>query len=381
MTDIGYFPQNYGDARLRFGERARLIPDPKEFGSWKVPSKTDADLWVDHLWLPPTETPEKLFVITSGIHGSETYAGSAIQAMWLNEILQRLDRRHAGVLLVHSMNPYGFKNHERCTENGVNLNRNFSVSGKLFQRPPDPENTRLNEKFLLREPVRSLQSRVLESLERKEGSYSFDGVSMNDFFKILAPGQTIRPDFLEYGGRALEPQSRLFIEKIRTVIAPFRDIIALDLHTGLGHRGRLHLLIGGNSEPINSDLFSELYHPEKDAEFYEFTPPKADGFYDVFGSICSVYGELATPRQRACAITMEFGTHGHSLDNQLDGLNTSILALQGTHFGYATPELKNRIRTDLFERSYPQDDRWRVDVIRAARGLFERVFTRARVLA
>ena len=122
-----YFPQNYDHSRQRFLGTVQKIAIPSQVGTWKVPSPTDDTFFVDHVYLPALKSPKNLIVLISGIHGSETYAGSAVLQLFLEEILPETRRDHLGFFIVHAMNPYGFKNHRRCTENKVNLNRNFSV--------------------------------------------------------------------------------------------------------------------------------------------------------------------------------------------------------------------------------------------------------------
>jgi hypothetical protein len=201
-------------------------------------------------------------------------------------------------------------------------------------------------------------------------------VSLDHFIKDVAPGQFSRPDNLEFGGKQLEPQSRLLIEQMRKLMPQYQDIIGLDLHTGLGDKNRLHLLTSGLGEDLHPELFQKLFHEKEDSEFYVHTPASADGFYEVRGALNSMFVDLATKTQRVCAITMEFGTLGHSLEAQLDGLNSFVLTHQGQYYGYATKEIEREAKRENFERSYPQSDEWRTAVIKAARGMFKNVLSR-----
>jgi hypothetical protein len=377
-----YFPKSYSNSRQRFLEQASQIHEACQIGYWAVPSKSDTDLFVDYLWLAPTDKtvkPEKCFVITSGIHGSEGYAGSAIQSMFLSEILPRIDRRRTGFLVVHAMNPYGFKHHRRCTENNINLNRNFSVSGEIFKRDCS-ESTRMSQLFLTRSPVSSKESFLLKSKHILAEKVWFGDFSMDQVVKAVSPGQFRNPEDLEYGGKCLEPQSLNLIEMMRTVMGPFKDIIGFDLHTGLGDRGRLHLLTDGSNTGVDQGLFNELFKPKQDQNIYVFTPSDEEGFYEVHGSLNSVFADLKIKDQRVCSITMEFGTLGHSLEAQVAGWNSFVLDHEGHFYGFADSDLKNQITTENFERSYPNDHQWRHDVITAARGLFESVLMRAKLL-
>lgn len=373
-ADNEYFPKNYQHSRGVFLAGINQVVEPKSIGQWIVPGKKDNDLVVDHVYLQPTET-ETLFVLTSGIHGSETYAGAAVQAMFIKEILPKLDRRSIGVFIAHAMNPYGFKHHQRCTESGVNLNRNFSVSGENFKRRSEVS-AQMCEKFLERKPVVSLKSLLLQKMTLKDSKPVFDSVAMDELIKGISPGQFERPQDWEFGGFGPEPQTKAFIDKMAELMPKYKKIVVFDLHTGLGDRNRLHLLMDEPGKSFDKKLFAELIKPEADKEFYTFTPPEAEGFYPVHGALNSAFGELATDNQQVLALTMEYGTLGHSQEDQLIGLNSFTLAHQGHFHGYANPILAEQIIRENFERSRPPGPHWEQEVIKAARGLFERVLER-----
>ncbi len=373
--DNEYFPKNYQHSRGVFLAGINQAAGQKSIGQWAVPGKKDNDLVVDHVYFQPTEKTETLFVLTSGIHGSETYAGAAVQAMFIKEILPKLDRRATGLFIAHAMNPYGFKHHQRCTEAGVNLNRNFSVSGENYKRRSEVS-AQLCERFLERKPVGSLKSSLLQKMTLKDSKPVFDGITMDELIKGTAPGQFERPQDWEFGGFGPEPQTKAFTDKMAELMPKYKKIVVFDLHTGLGDRNRLHLLMDEPGKSVDEKFFAELLKPEADKEFYTFTPPEAEGFYPVHGALNSSFGELATADQQVLALTMEYGTLGHSQEDQLIGLNSFALAHQGHFHGYANPSLAEQIIRENFERSRPQDLHWEKEVIRAARGLFAKIFER-----
>lgn len=373
--DNEYFPKNYQHSRGVFLTGINLAEGPKNIGQWLVPGKKDNDLVVDHAYFSPSVKTETLFVLTSGIHGSETYAGAAVQAMFIKEILPKVDRRSTGVFIAHAMNPYGFKHHQRCTEAGVNLNRNFSVSGENF-KIRNEASLRLCEKFLERKPVDSLKSALLQKMTFKDSKPVFEDVTLDELIKGTAPGQFERPQDWEFGGFGPEPQTKAFTDKMAELMPKYKKIIVFDLHTGLGDRNRLHLLMDEPGKSVDESLFAELIKPDIDQEFYTFTPPEAEGFYPVHGALNSAFGELASDGQRVLALTMEYGTLGHSQEEQLIGLNSFALAHQGHFHGYVNPVLAEQIIRENFERSRPQGHEWEQQVIKSARGLFQRVFGR-----
>lgn len=372
--DANYFPKNYDESRKHFKQQTQKLQ--AQIGEWKIPGKVDDDLFVDHAYWPAVEKAETLLVITSGIHGSETYAGSAILKMFMTELFPQMDRKNMGVFLVHAMNPFGFKHHHRTTEAGVNLNRNFSVSGELF-KTKNIESSKMHDIFYNRKPVTSEKSHFLQSMNMKGNSVYFGELSLDQFTKAVAPGQFDSANNLEFGGTGLEPQTKYLIEKMRTLMPLYNDVVGLDLHTGLGDKNRLHLLTSGSQKDLHPDLFKKLFNEQADNEIYVHTPATAEGFYEVQGALNSMFVDLSSAQQRICAITMEFGTLGHSPEAQLDGLNSFILTHQGNYYGFANKELETKIRQDDFERSYPQRDDWRNDVVKASRLLFQNILQRA----
>ena len=63
-------------------------------------------------------------MITSGIHGVEGHAGSALQQLWL-AVFAGDPPADTGVLLVHALNPYGFAHGRRAAVHSSRL-RMFS---------------------------------------------------------------------------------------------------------------------------------------------------------------------------------------------------------------------------------------------------------------
>ncbi|MGE0632561.1 MAG: M14 family metallopeptidase [Pseudobdellovibrionaceae bacterium] len=377
MNNIPYFIPDYYKSRDRFLKETKTFAPSSKVGSWAIPQKNGPDLFVDHFWIPPKEKSETLFVISSGIHGNEGPAGSAIQSMFMNEFLSKMDFTNTGLFMVHSMNPYGYVNRQRCTEAKVNLNRNFSVSGELF-KTKNPKSKHFHERFLETKPVSSMTSKFLSLMQKKNGVPYIDDVPLDEFIKACVPGQFERPDHLEYGGHACEPQTQHFIEAVRTLMKDFKDVIGLDLHTGLGHAGRLHLLTDGDEKTCHEILFNQTFNVEADKEFYEFTPATEEGFYEVHGALNSGFRALIRDDQRLCSLTMEFGTLGHSFEKQMESFNSFLLTHQGTSHGYATPEIEKTVKTIDFAKSYVDTDEWKNSVMNASRGMFERILKRTR---
>lgn len=385
MGYLHYFSENFDAARAQFRHRAQgaAQSQPSQstvFETWTVPSPTSPDLTVDSIYFPRLGTaasPAKrtLIVMLSGVHGLEGYAGSAIQAMFLDQVLSKVNRSSTGILLVHAMNPYGFRFHRRGTENHVNLNRNCSIHPDFFNYK-NPESLRLGRLLIPETPVDSFESRAMQSYHLKEGRGYLGEVSLDEFVKAVGIGQFSSVQGLEYGGAAPEPQTKELIQCLQRLIPDYDDILLFDLHTGLGHRGRLHILTGDVENSVDSALFEELFSPGADQDLYDFTSADSEGFYKTLGATNNLFPEIATRSQRVCALTMEFGTLGHDHTSQLNSLNLWLLEHQGLFWGFTSTELENKIKTQYLEKFYPQDPLWKETVVATSHHLFERILVR-----
>ncbi|MCD4770058.1 MAG: DUF2817 domain-containing protein, partial [Bacteroidales bacterium] len=133
--NTSYFTDSYDECRsdfIRLADQLQKELENTTIESLTVPSNVDQDLTIDICYIPPVMDSCKLFVMSSGVHGIEGYTGSAIQRMFMSELIPDMGNDRPGILLIHGMNPYGFKYKRRVTENNVDLNRNSSVGLELY---------------------------------------------------------------------------------------------------------------------------------------------------------------------------------------------------------------------------------------------------------
>ena len=79
-------------------------------------------LYIDIVWIGNSDA-DKLYMSTSGIHGVEGFAGSAIQLTLMN----KFDKipENTAFAFIHILNPWGMSWTRRENESSVDLNRNF----------------------------------------------------------------------------------------------------------------------------------------------------------------------------------------------------------------------------------------------------------------
>jgi hypothetical protein len=310
-------------------------------------------------------TKKKLVILTSGNHGPEGYAGSALQAIFVEELMAKFDFSETGVLLVHALNPWGFKHHRRGTENNVNMNRNFDTTKGLFQTA-NPEYEKVRYLIELSGPVEDANSMpakelLWEMVSKKE-------VTQQTLTEAIGKGQYHSPKGINYGGQDFEPQTLAVVALLKKIIPPYRSILHVDFHTGLGKRGVLHIMTQKELTDPSRDLQKKLFNQAGDFGHYELTPPNTKGFYPIFGDYADILGKLKPdPTRVHIGITAEIGTVGNGLIGKVRTINRLILENQGHYYGYKTPEIEATVKKNFLELFYPSDEGWRTKVIRDGR--------------
>jgi hypothetical protein len=160
----------------------------------------------------------------SGLHGVEAYTGSAVQLALL-ENPPRFGPDQA-LIVVHVLNPYGMSWLRRTNENNVDLNRNFLADGERWSGAPplyraldpllNPRSSPSRDAFGARAAITALR-------------YGFHHVK-----EAIAEGQYEYPQGLFFGGKALQPGPRLYLDWLRQHLQTPEYVFAIDLHTGLG---------------------------------------------------------------------------------------------------------------------------------------------------
>src|SRR3989449_3260944 len=116
-----FFSPDYFTAEHRFREAVANAGGRLEVIPIEAKGPGDKDLGIDIAWFGP-ENPRCVVLHSSGLHGVEGFAGSAIQLQFLDS-LPPVPAETAFVI-VHVLNPYGMAWLRRVNENNVDLNRN-----------------------------------------------------------------------------------------------------------------------------------------------------------------------------------------------------------------------------------------------------------------
>ena len=226
-----YFSPDYRTARDRFRDAARRAGASLDALPLQARGPLQEDLTIDIARLGERGA-RRVLLHTSGLHGVEAFAGSAVQLA----ILANPPTLAAGceLVLVHALNPYGMAWLRRANESNVDLNRNFLRRDELWDGAPvlyprldpllNPPSAPAPDGFRLR----------LALLALRHGPRAVR--------QAIAEGQYEFPRGLFFGGKSLEPGPRLYLDWLRHNFSQATHLFALDFHTGLGRSGESTLI-------------------------------------------------------------------------------------------------------------------------------------------
>lgn len=346
-----HFSSDYFTARERFraaanSAKARLYALPLA-----APGPAGETLTIDIAWLGPTAA-RAVLLHTSGLHGVEAFAGSAVQHALLSDPPAT---GPAGALaLVHVLNPWGMAWLRRTNENNVDLNRNFVREGEPWEGAPtayrmidatlNPRSPPGRDFFLLR----------AQALLLRHGLHALK--------QAVAEGQYEFGHGLFYGGKALQEAPRRYLDWIEAHLQDARRVLAVDVHTGLGKWAGEMLF----AESASGESRMESLERGLGRRFASGTQATREA-YVIRGGMGSRLVQ-ALPRATVDFVLQEIGTHP-----ALTVLHALREENRWHHYGAGT--LGHATKERLREISCPSDPQWRrralahgVGLARAAAG-------------
>lgn len=398
------FSESYYEARSKFRYAANRLDNVKHHSLQVIP---DGDYTIDIAVIPGDG--DGLVIHTSGCHGVEGYAGSAIQVAFLhhlasisdndvaaakNEAHQKGAQHMPTIILVHALNPYGMAHFRRTNENNVDLNRNALSDDEwpeVLGRDPnlvgydDFDVTMFNPRHSpsLYGAYVTVFVKAITAIAR----YGF--VNMK---RSLVAAQYHNPRGIFYGGTKLQASHVLlrdFLMKEGYSENTSGIVTWIDVHTGLGPTGVDTLLAHGvpddtpNGTADSGDDTSKggvdrwfpdaprpvQYHfgqvgksNDKAAKLASGANSDVTAGYDLsVGIMNDYYAKLftASPSARPLVVTQEFGTRS--------GIFVARgMILENMAFHYVPEE---QPRWSAFSRDvfYVRTDEWRRSIL--TRGL------------
>ena len=143
--------------------------------------------------------------------------------------------------------------------------------------------------------------------------------------------------------------------------------MVIDLHTGYGNRGQLHLFPESKGDEGAKARVDELFSD------YEIDWSDNADFYTVTGDFQNFVGGLF-PDKVFYPMLFEYGTlNSNSTLGSIRSIHNMILENQGVHFGYKSDEEKEIVESRFMEMYNPSSEMWRSKVIYDSREIFDNV--------
>jgi len=235
-----FFSNSYRTCRERF-----LIAAKEAGAELRTLSVVD-DLTTDVAIFPGRS--DSYLVHISGTHGPEGYAGSATQLAILTLMKEELrtsqlaTTNNPTIILIHSLNPFGFHTGRRVNENNVDMNRNF-LSPKLWEEvlSRDPNFAgylTLDSAFnFTTMPTSNLFLNDIWGYLKLAKTFLVYGIT--NAKRALVAGNYHKPTGLGFGGQELQPSARNIIKLVEELEIPTKAkrVALVDVHSGLGPCG------------------------------------------------------------------------------------------------------------------------------------------------
>jgi hypothetical protein len=327
-----------------------------------------------------------LTVHTSGVHGVEGYAGSAVQIAFLEAILSSIASTTKPVkvelptlIFIHAFNPVGMAHYRRTNEHNVDLNRNALTKSEWQSYAADHYNRANYERFdsYLFNPARAptLMSSAVEFWVRALIAIQHHG--LQTLKAAMVGGQYHQPRGIVYGGTEVEPSTRLVEDFMKDYLSKHEELLTqtvtwMDVHTGIGPLGEDTMMTRPESSiwPAKDPAkeFSEWF-PNSHSPFDATSATAANvvqGYEQVKGITADYFENLFTADQKPLLTIQEFGTKPNVLVGH-------ALVIENMAHHYSGPDEAIQWAQRTTRRAfYPANAFWRRQVLeRGLRALFQ----------
>jgi len=265
-------------------------------------------LTTETVYLSDTESPEKLLILTAGMHGVEGFVGAELVNRTITRHYKEMNSSKTALLVINFINPWGMKYFRRVNRENIDLNRNFI-------HPTMPERIQSQAIFDLIDGKWQGRLRPLNLIR-----YYFslirciivDGIQNTNL--AIFGGQYDSREQIYYGGQCITDENKNVLKWIDHYTADsVKQIVHFDLHTGYGPKYEL-TLINSSFDALNPFLWKrnlKLDHVE---------------IRDVYGDMVDYLYKVDRDKYRDVFHTcVEFGTLGHSVYHRFESLRVTIL--------------------------------------------------------
>jgi len=290
------FSSTYAEARQKFIDAAKAAGATLEAYVHPTAKGPNGEVLSIDVARMGSSNPHTLLVTSSGVHGIEGYCGSGGQISVLNDKLLADMPPGVAVVHVHALNPYGFAHSRRTNEDNVDLNRNF-----IDWNAPRPA-----EHPLTAEIYPLLLPSDYDGADKARCDAAIEALIAKNTLKAyqagFTQGQYRFADGLYYGGKGPVWSHQMWRQIIAKHSAGCRNVVHVDLHTGLGPYGYGELIFVDSKQTPTYKLAHSWWG--------DSVTSVVDGnstSTKITGDVAEVLRGLP-PEQMGLSITIEFGT-------------------------------------------------------------------------
>jgi hypothetical protein len=360
-TDDAAFRHSYGECREAFlaaAGAAGAVVDRQVH-----PTRTGSDgeeLSIDVARWGRADAP-RLLVFSSGIHGCEGYAGSAVQIDTLRRLRDPQDDlgsdTDVAYLFVHALNPYGWSHGSRTNEDQVDLNRNFiDDRDSVVEHRLAEQIQEINQLCGPAGPDMSAMMARFDDLIAEFG--------LKDVAEAVQSGQYFQPAGVGYGGDG-DAWSTGVLRALWDQFFPGREVVGLiDWHTGIGAYGETALLCFDSPGSPEHTLAEAWWGAEAIGSSHEAYD---SGSRPHYNGLHVVAGQEAARRSGAVGVgaVIEFGT--------FEGMEAATCLWIDRWLRNkpedADPAAVASLRARTLRFFFPDEDDWKTQVVARGRTL------------
>lgn len=179
---------------------------------------------------------------------------------------------------------------------------------------------------------------------------------MESLRRAILRGQYEESEGIYFGGKSFEPQKGLLEKEILALASGYAQVLLIDLHTGYGKRGHLHLFADRSPE-IDPEYLQKIFAG------YEMDFGQKKDFYEATGGFVVFAGKLLKGKSQYAGMVFEFGTlNSQNVLGSLDSLYRMVRENQEFHHGAGSQDEQKQIQHLFREMFYPSDPEWRESV-------------------
>lgn len=299
---------------------------------------------------------EKALIVVSGVHGIEGHIGHLAQRRVLENNMRRELPPGTGLILIHLVNPWGLSFGRRVDEYGIDVNRGCHFSGHGTNTLYDGVRALVEPEQLDIELLNALRAKVTNEQEQRA------------FFAAAVSGQWHSPKGIFYGGeRTCVSGELLKYACQQPFLARLKEVVVIDVHSGLGPRGCGTLLCPlPSNEGVEADRTRAIFG--ESVQFINAGKPTITT--SVMGDYLPAMKRCLGPNCSFTGIALEMGT---------TTVPESFPAIVAEHFLFNHPDRAGKIdqqlvreQLELFRRTFaPIDEK---DFMEAFYNVFDQAF-------